>query len=169
VPRETLDPALFSPDTRDLIALLHKHRVRYLIVGGGAVIYYGHIRTTGDVDFFYDRADENAQRLFAAVDEFWAGHIPNLGGWKELAEPGMILQFGVPPNRVDLINNIDGVKFADAWPNRLTVTLLVGESPVEVFLIGLDDLIKNKEASGRPQDLKDLEFLRRACSPQKPR
>jgi len=167
VPPESLDPALFSADTRELIALLHKHRVRYLIVGGGAVIYYGHIRTTGDVDFFYELADANAQQLFAALEEFWAGHIPNLNGWKELAEPGMILQFGVPPNRVDLINDIDGVKFADAWPNRLTLTMPVGGSAVEVNLIGIDDLIKNKEASGRPQDLKDLKFLRQARSSQK--
>ena len=60
MPRESIDPGLFSPDTRDLIALLHKHGVRYLIIGGEAVIYYGHIRTTGDVDFFYDQSDENA-------------------------------------------------------------------------------------------------------------
>src|SRR5580704_11041433 len=88
---EPLDPALFSPDTRELIALLHKHHVRYLIVGGGAVIYYGHIRTTGDVDFFYDPTEANAQQLFAALSEFWAGRVPNLDGWQELAEPGMIL------------------------------------------------------------------------------
>jgi predicted nucleotidyltransferase len=169
VPRQPLDPALFSPDTRDLITLLHKHHVRYLIVGGEAVIYYGHIRTTGDVDVFYDRADTNVQQLFAAVDEFWAGHIPNLDRWQELAEPGMILQFGVPPNRIDLINDISGVKFGDAWPNRLTLTMPVGDSTVEVFLIGIDDLIKNKEASGRHQDLEDLKFLCRAHPPQKPR
>lgn len=169
MPHETLDPALFSPDTRDLIALLHKHRVRYLIIGGEAVIYYGHIRTTGDIDFFYDRTATNAQELFAALEEFWAGHIPNLDNWQELAEPGMILQFGAPPNRVDLINDIDGVKFAEAWPNRLTLTMPAGMGAIEVFLIGLDDLIKNKEASGRHQDLEDLKFLRRARPPQKPR
>ena len=70
MPHETLDPALFSPDTRDLIALLHKHRVRYLIIGGEAVIYYGHIRTTGDINFFYDCTAMNAQQLFAALEEF---------------------------------------------------------------------------------------------------
>ena len=160
----TIDPALFSADTRDLIALLHKHHVRYLVVGGGAVIYYGHVRTTGDIDLFYDLAEANGQRLFGALDEFWAGHIPNLGHWQELTKSGMIVQFGVPPNRVDLINDIDGVKFADAWPRRLTLTMTVGESAIEVFLIGIDDLIKNKEASGRPQDLEDLKFLRRAHS-----
>ena len=74
----------------------------------------------------------------------------------------MILQFGVPPNRIDLINDIDGVTFADAWPNRLTLTMPVGTSAVEVFLIGINDLIVNKEASGRHQDHEDLKFLRRA-------
>ncbi|HUJ70627.1 MAG TPA: DUF6036 family nucleotidyltransferase [Verrucomicrobiae bacterium] len=169
MPREQLDPALFSPDTCDLIALLHKHRVRYLLVGGEAVIYYGHIRTTGDVDFFYDSAAANAQQLFAALAEFWAGNVPSINGWQELTEPGMIVQFGVPPNRIDLINDIDGVKFADAWPNRLTLTMPAGNSAVEAFLIGLEDLIKNKEASGRPQDLKDLKFLLQARSSQKRR
>ena len=74
----------------------------------------------------------------------------------------MILQFGVPPNRIDLINDIDGVKFADAWPGRLTLTMSAGKESIEVFLIGLDDLEKNKQASGRPRDLEDLKFLRRA-------
>lgn len=167
MPREPLDPALFSPDTRDLILLLYKHRVRYLIVGGGAVIYYGHVRTTGDIDFFYESTDANAQQLFAALNEFWTGRIPSLREWQELTKPEMILQFGVPPNRIDLINDIDGVKFADAWPCRLTLTMPVGESTAEVFLIGIDDLIKNKEASGRPRDLEDMKFLRAARTPKK--
>jgi hypothetical protein len=158
VPQDAIDLAFLSPDTRELIATLHKHGVRYLIVGGAAVIYYGHIRTTGDVDFFYDRSAENAQRIYAALDEFWAGHIPNLGRWQELTADGMILQFGVPPNRIDFINNIDGVDFAAAWPKRLTLPLKVGE----VFLISLEDLIRNKEASGRPRDIEDVKFLRRA-------
>ena len=162
MPGKEIDPKLFSPDTRELIALLHQHGVRYLIVGGEAVIYYGHVRTTGDIDFFYDGAADNAQRLHAALDEFWAGHIPNLSRWEELTEEGMILQFGVVPNRIDLINDIDGVRFADAWPNRLMLSMTHGSSTVEVPLIGIADLIKNKEASGRPRDTEDLKFLRRA-------
>lgn len=167
MPPQALDPAVFSLDTRDLIILLHKHRVRYLLVGGQAVIYYGHIRTTGDIDFFYDSSDDNAQRLFAALDEFWDGSIPNLDRWDELTKSDMILQFGAPPNRIDLINDIDGVKFADAWPGRLTVKMPVGSEDVEVLLIGLDDLAKNKQASGRPRDLEDLKFLLRAHPTQK--
>jgi hypothetical protein len=158
----TLDPKLFSSDARELLALLSTHQVRYLIVGGEAVIYYGHVRTTGDLDFFYDRSEPNAKRLFAALDAFWSGHIPNLCDWKELTREGMILQFGVVPNRVDFINDIDGVSFVDAWPRRLTLKMSAGAESHEVFLISLADLIKNKEASGRPRDLEDAQFLRRA-------
>ena len=162
MPRQEIDPKLFSADTRDLLALLHKHQVRYLIVGGEAVIYYGHIRTTGDIDFFYDRAADNAQHLYAALDEFWAGSIPNLGQWQELTREGMILQFGVVPNRIDLINDISGVSFAEAWCNRVTLSMSSGDTIIEVLLIGLADLIKNKEATNRPKDSDDLNFLRRA-------
>ncbi|HVM60805.1 MAG TPA: DUF6036 family nucleotidyltransferase [Verrucomicrobiae bacterium] len=166
--QKTIDPAIFSPDTREFVALLHKHDVRYLICGGEAVIYYGHVRTTGDVDFFYDLNDANARSLFAALDEFWAGNIPNVGDWQEFTQSGMVFQFGVPPNRIDLINDIDGVQFAEAWPNRLVLAMLTATAAVDVFLISLDDLIRNKEASGRPQDLQDLKFLRRARSSRQP-
>jgi len=161
VPRKKIDPRLFSSDTCELLALLWKHRVRYLIVGGEAVIFYGHVRTTGDIDFFYDRADNNAQQLYAALEEFWAGHIPNLDRWEELTKEGQILQFGVVPNRVDLINDIDGVLFQEAWPNRLTVFMKYGTSEIEIALIGISDLIKNKAASNRHKDAEDLKFLNR--------
>lgn len=157
-----IDSKLFSADTRELVVLLHKHRVRYLIVGGEAVIYYGHVRTTGDIDFFYDRSPDNVQHLYAALDEFWGGHIPNLTNWQELTREGMILQFGVVPNRIDLINDIDGITFAEAWPNRLTLSMPVAGQTVDVLLIGLNDLIKNKAATNRPKDGEDLKFLRRA-------
>jgi predicted nucleotidyltransferase len=157
-----LDPALFSPDTREFIALLHRHAVRYLLVGGGAVIYYGFPRLTGDMDFFYDAGLENARRLYTALDEFWTGNIPTLGKPEELTEIGLILQFGIPPNRIDLINEIDGLTFAEAWPNRLTLTMPTAGQTVEVPMIGLEDLIRNKAASQRPKDIEDLKFLHRA-------
>ena len=161
MPQKEIDPKLFSADTRELLDLLWKHRVRYLIVGGEAVIYYGHVRTTGDIDFFYDNSADNAQQLYGALDEFWGGHIPNLDHWKELTKEGQILQFGVVPNRVDLINDIDGVSFQEAWPNRLTLSMKHGASDIEVVLISIADLIKNKKASNRNKDAEDLKFLRR--------
>lgn len=103
VSRKLIDASTFSPDIREFLRLLHAHGVRYLIVGGEAVIFYGHARLTGDVDFYYDIDFDNARRLFAALDEFWEGSVPGLGCPEELAAPGFIVQFGVPPNRIDLM------------------------------------------------------------------
>lgn len=74
----------FSPDTQEFLRLLHKHEVKYVIVGGEAVIYYGYPRLTGDVDFFYSSDDQNADLLFEALLEFWEGDVPGLDNAKEL-------------------------------------------------------------------------------------
>lgn len=143
----------------DFLVLLHKHQVKYMVVGGEAVIFYGYARLTGDIDFFYERTGENVQKLFDALLEFWEGSIPDLEGVEELLEPGLILQFGVPPNRIDLINQISGVEFEDAWPSRKAVPL-VGQPPTVILYLGLDSLIQNKRASGRDKDLDDVEHLK---------
>lgn len=165
MPQEKLDPASFSPDTREFLALLDRHRVRYLMVGGEAVIYYGHARLTGDVDFFYDPTAANVRHLYDALNAFWDGQIPGLTEAAELMEPDLVLQFGMPPNRIDLINTIDGVQFDAAWANRLTLSLDMPSANVNVQVIGLADLIRNKEASGRPKDMEDLKFLRSVRKP----
>ncbi len=140
-----IDGTHFSPDTRVFIELLHRHGVRYLIVGGEAVIYYGHSRLTGDVDFFFAGDLENRRRLFDALAEFWEGDVPGLRGSEELAPEGIVVQFGVPPNRIDLIRSIDGVSFDEAWIAREEAVLVSADSAVPMYYIGLDELIKNKE------------------------
>jgi predicted nucleotidyltransferase len=152
----------FSKDIQEFLSVLEKHDVKYVIVGGEAVIYYGHARLTGDVDFFYGTSGENLNKLFRALTEFWDGSIPGLHKKEELAEPGVILQFGVPPNRIDLLNKIDGVTFEEVWLNKTTCHLEAGDQKVSVFFIGLDELIKNKEAMGRYKDMEDLKYLRSA-------
>ncbi|MBM3844913.1 MAG: hypothetical protein FJ405_01335 [Verrucomicrobia bacterium] len=156
-----MDPAYFSPDILEFIELLHAHQVRYVIVGGEAVIYYGHARLTGDVDFFYDAGNQNAASLFHALSVFWRNNIPGIERPEELQEIGTIIQFGRPPNRIDLLNQIDGVSFEEAWKSRIAVMLRTKAGEQPVFYLGLAALIRNKEASGRPKDLEDLEFLRK--------
>ena len=129
------------------------------MVGGEAVIYYGYARLTGDVDFYYESSKENALRLFEALNEFWAGDIPGIKSAEELIEPGIILQFGLPPNRIDLINHIDGVIFHEVWINRVPTDLEIAGRHVPVNFIGLKELIKNKQAINRPKDLEDLKYL----------
>ena len=154
-----IDSSHFSPDTRDFIGLLHSHGVRYLIVGGEAVIFHGHARLTGDVDFFFGREPGNLERLFEALDAFWDGDVPGLTSATDLSPDGTIVQFGQPPNRIDLINAIEGVGFDEAWNGRVEAILLMGDREVRVPFIGLDALVKNKRAVGRPKDLDDLSYL----------
>ena len=153
---EKIDAASFSEDVCEFIRLLCQHTVKFLIVGGEAVIFYGHIRFTGDVDFFFDSSRDNVVRLHAALNEFWEGSIPGIVDFRELTEAGKIVQFGLPPHR------IDGVTFGDAWANRKAVTMDPGSRPIRFHYIGLEDLARNKEVSGRPKDEEDLKFLRRA-------
>lgn len=154
-----IDAAAFSADTRDFLRVLHEKRVRYLIVGGEAVIFHGYARVTGDIDFFYARTEENVQRLYDALLTFWSGSVPGLQSYAELMEPGVIVQFGVPPYRIDLINRISGVTFEEAWPNRRQVDVRGEGFRVPTWFLGLDDLLRNKRASGRPKDLADVAFF----------
>jgi hypothetical protein len=159
VPPVRIDASHFSPDTRDFIRLLHSNDVRYLIVGGEAVIFHGHVRLTGDVDFFFGRDSANLERLFAALDAFWDGDVPGLTSAADLSPDGTIVQFGQPPNRIDLINAIGGVTFEEAWEGRVEPILSLEDGELRVPFIGLDALVKNKRAVGRPKDLDDLSYL----------
>lgn len=159
--KNTIDGSHFSPDILDFIRILWQYEVRYLLVGGEAVIYYGHARLTGDVDFFFDDSDANACSLFKALVEFWGGSLPELSGYRELQKPGLIIQFGAPPNRIDLMNRISGVLFSEAWPRRRVVGVTDNENSENLFLsiIGPEDLLVNKKASGRPKDIADVPYL----------
>ena len=147
----------FSPDTWELIGLFHANGAQYVIVGGEAVIHYGHARLTGDVDFFYGTEPENVARLHSALLTFWDGDIPGVQDAKDLSVPDQVLQFGRPPNRIDLLTQISGVSFAEAWASRETV---VADDGTPVLLISRALLLRNKEASARPKDLDDAAFLR---------
>jgi len=149
----------FSKDVREFLFLLYKHEVEYLIVGGEAVIYYGHARLTGDIDIFYQLSDENAERLYKALEEFWGETIPGLKNKKDLMQKGWIIQFGVPPNRIDLLNTIEGISFQEAWRNKKTEYIVFKKQKTPVYYIGLRELIKNKEKVQRPKDLEDLKYL----------
>jgi len=107
----------FSDDVQALIALFGQHRVRYLLVGGEAVIYHGHPRLTGGVDFWFDQTTDNASRLFAALREYWEGAVPGLADAAELMAPAVIVQFGRPPHRIDLRPRRCRAPRAGARPN----------------------------------------------------
>lgn len=150
---------LYSADVVEFFGLLEKHEVQYLVVGGEAVIFHGYPRLTGDIDFFYTATEENVQKLFDALAVFWSGLIPEVRSPHELLEPGLILQFGRPPHRIDLMNAIDGVDFQEAWNGREEVELTGAELAIIVPFLGKTELLKNKAASGRAKDLDDIDHL----------
>jgi hypothetical protein len=159
--KKLIEATHFSSDTVDLLQLLQKHQVRYVIVGGEAVIFHGHARFTGDVDLFYSTKAENAERLFTALKEFWEGNVPGIQDVNELTKPGYVIQFGRPPNRIDLLSSIDGVTFEEAWDTRLEVEF-AGGGNLTVAILSLEKLLQNKRASGRPKDLDDVAFFQRS-------
>ena len=92
---------------------------------------------------------------------FWNKKIPGIASEKELSKEGLIIQFGIPPNRIDLINTIDGVDFSLVWKNKITEHIKIGTKKVHIYYIGLEELIKNKKIAGRNKDLEDLKYLQK--------
>lgn len=154
----SIESGYFSSDIEQFLFHLVQNHVRFLIVGGEAVIFHGHARLTGDIDLFYELDPENSQRLFEALHHFWGETIPGIELPRDF-KSGEILQFGVPPNRIDLMNQIDGVGFSDAWQNRVQVQLTLPTGAVSLNYIGKEELAKNKLASGRPKDIQDLRYF----------
>ena len=149
----------FSEDTLELLKLMHDYKVSYVLAGGEAVIYYGHARLTGDVDLFYNNTATNNEKLFKALKKFWDGTIPGIESANDLGIAGTIFQFGFPPNRIDLMNEISGVSFEEATKGSIKEQLIVDEESIEISIISKQALIKNKKATGRNKDFDDLDFL----------
>lgn len=146
-------PLMFNQDFKDFIELLNANQVRYLVVGGYAVALHGHPRYTKDLDVWVERSRENAQALLQALAEFG---MQSLGlTADDFLEPDQVVQLGYPPNRIDILVAVSGVEFADCYPQCVKIQL----DGVEVNFIDLENLKKNKKASGRLQDLADLENL----------
>jgi len=142
-----------NPDFKDLLAGFNARGVEYLVVGAHALAAHGHVRATKDLDVWVRPEQENATRVLQALAAFGAP-LQDLTE-ADLASPGLVFQIGVPPIRIDVLTSIDGVTFDEAWPDRLEARL--GELPV--FVLSRHHLIANKKASGRLQDLADLERL----------
>jgi hypothetical protein len=147
---------LTSPDFKELLKIFEKHKIRYLIVGGYAVMKYSEPRFTKDLDVFIATDQENAKSVYSALKEFGAP-LENLGS-DDFAHEGYLYQMGIPPLRVDIMMSIPGIEFDVAWKNREVVEL----DDLKLFFISRSDLIRAKEASGRPQDKIDIEKLKEA-------
>ena len=145
--------AHLQSDLREFIELLNSLKVEYLVVGGHAVAFHGHPRFTGDIDFFIRTTHENAARMLRVLDDFGFGALGITAA--DLTDPGKVVQLGRPPNRIDILTSISGVDFDSAWNSRVAGDL-DGQS---VNFIGAENLLKNKQSSGRAKDLADAAKL----------
>lgn len=146
-----------DPDFNEFIASCTANDVRFLIVGGYAVAAHGRPRYTKDLDVWIWVDPDNAARLVQALDDFGFGSLGLTPG--DFTEPDTVIQLGYPPKRIDIITSATGVDFAQCYPNRDEIAITGLDQPVP--FIGLDDLLINKAASARPQDLADVDILSR--------
>ena len=151
--------SLESPrsDFEELFVCLNAHRARYLIVGGYAVAFHARPRYTKDIDLFIDRSRANARRVHGALQQFFGGSLQQVVA-ADFVRPDGILVLGVAPNRVDILNAIPGVEFSSCWKRRV----ISSYGAALVAFISKDDLVRNKETSGRPIDKRDVTWLRKA-------
>ncbi|MEX6691022.1 nucleotidyltransferase [Danxiaibacter flavus] len=147
---------ILARDFEDFIKLLNKHKVAYMVVGGYALAFHGKPRHTGDLDIWINISNTNASKMLKVLKDFGMGA---LGFEKEdFLRPGYITQIGYPPLRIDILNNIDGLEFDEAVKNMQQMDA----DGVIINYIGLNDFLKNKEASGRSQDLVDIQEIKKA-------
>jgi len=140
-------------DFREFLALLNEHEVAFMIVGGYALAFYGAPRFTGDIDVFVKRDRENAVRIMKVLERFGFGTLKLTE--EDFLAANNVIQLGLPPVRIDLITSISGVSWQEAEASKEPGSY--GDVPV--YYIGKTQYIANKRATGRAQDIADIEAL----------
>lgn len=140
-------------DFLDFIKLCNKHSVRYLIIGGYAVSIHGYPRSTKDLDVCIELSDENAKKMVNVISDFGFASLKLTKD--DFLKKDFITQLGYDPVRIDILNDLDGVNFKEAWDNKKEA-IYEGEP---IFFIGYNDLLKVKAKAGRPQDIADISKL----------
>ncbi len=147
-----------NSDFKDLLQIFVEEKIRFLVVGGYAVIHHAQPRYTKDLDLWVEPTKENARKLMCAFHRFG---LPLIGLTEsDFAEPSTQFSIGVPPCEIDLLTSIPGLEFPPCWNNRE----LSDEEGIPVPYLSKTDLITAKKTAGRPQDLADLEELQRTTS-----
>ena len=148
-----------NPNFKELLLAFNAHDVEYLMVGAHALAAYGHVRATKDLDIWVRPEKANAQKVLQALSDFGAPLMDLTVD--DLSRKETIFQIGLAPIRIDVVTGIDGVEFAEAWPDRLEIVF----AGVPAFVISRHHLITNKKASGRLQDLADVQELESIDNP----
>jgi len=143
----------FPRDFKEFLKLLNSKKIEYLIIGGYAVGFHGYPRATGDMDVWIAANEKNAMKMVGALKQF-GFDLPDLNKEIFLTEK-KVIRMGIPPMRLEILTFIDGVRFEDCYKNRVIANF----DEFTVNFISKDDLLQNKLASGRPQDLVDYNKL----------
>ena len=159
-----MNPPELNDDFRDLLHCLREASVDFMIVGAHALAAHGLPRATGDLDVLVRPEPENATRVYRALAAFGAPLSVHGVTEADFCTLGTVYQIGLPPRRIDILTEISGVAFDDAWASRLELRVL-GEP---LSFLGREALITNKRAAGRPKDLVDVAALE-AGEPSEPR
>jgi predicted nucleotidyltransferase len=144
-----------NDDFRDVVVQFADAGVDYLIVGAFALAFHGAPRASGDIDIFVRPSDENAARVYEALLRFGAPLQAHGVAAADFAKVGTVYQIGLPPRRIDVLTQISGVAFDEAWASRAEVEV----EGRRVHIIGREALLKNKTTAGRPKDLADVARL----------
>jgi hypothetical protein len=144
---------MLNEDYRDMLHALSDEKVRFLLVGAYALAAHGYPRATMDIDIWVMPSPQNADAVFRALRRFGAP-LHNLTK-EDLQKDGTVFQIGVSPRRIDIITAASGLTFEQAYRRSLPVNI----EGIEVYIPSIDDLIRNKRASGRTKDLADAEAL----------
>jgi len=142
-----------NPDFIDLLRAFADAEVRFLVVGAYALALHGRPRATGDLDVWVDATPQNAARVMRALAAFGAP-LTDIAE-ADFARRGVTYQIGVPPRRIDILTDLTGITFDDAWAGRVRRPF----GQIEVDFIGRASFIRNKRATGRPKDLGDIEGM----------
>jgi nucleotidyltransferase AbiEii toxin of type IV toxin-antitoxin system len=144
---------MLNKDFKDMLQCLLEENVEFLLIGAYALAAYGYPRATKDLDLWIHASKNNAGRIRKALTNFGAP-VDRISE-QDFVKEGTVLQIGVAPVRIDITTKIDGVNFEEAYPNRVEIAV----EGLNVPVISRQDLIRNKKASARPQDLVDIQLL----------
>jgi hypothetical protein len=144
---------MLNPDFKEMLSCLKDEEVDFIIVGAYALAAHGFPRATGDIDIWVRNSSENAQKIMRALMRFGAptSHLSE----EDFTAPDIIVQLGVEPCRIDLLTGIDGVEFDEAWKNKVSITI----DELEIDILSKEDLLRNKQATGRDKDQGDIVWL----------
>jgi len=145
---------MLNKDYKEMLQILLNNKVRFLVVGAYAMGVYGYPRATGDIDIWVEASSENSEEIHQSLSEFGA---PLSEVTKTtFCEEGIVFQIGVAPRRIDIITKIDGVDFNKAYSDKQKIEI----EGIKIPFLSKEDLIKNKESTGREKDQLDAKYLR---------